>query len=69
VPGGVLAGKEAEGSGITEVAVAVHSVRVTVTVLMVVSRRHKVQLSASCGMRGEVSYHEVPEHGGLHPRE
>ena len=61
--GGALAGDEAEGSGIIEVAVAVQSVMVTVTVLMVVSRRHEGQLSASCGVRGEVSYHEVPEHG------
>lgn len=61
--GGALAGDEAEGGGIIEVAVAVHSVMVIVTVLMVVSRRHEGQLSASCGVRGEVSYHEVPEHG------
>jgi len=63
VSGGALAGDEAEGGGIIEVAVAVQSVMVTVTVLMVVSRRHEGQLSASCGVRGEVSYHEVPEHG------
>jgi hypothetical protein len=56
---------EAERGGIIEVAVAVHlvMVMVTVTVLTVVSRRHEGQLSASCGVRGEVSYHEVPEHG------
>jgi hypothetical protein len=61
VSGGALAGYEAEEGGIIEVAVAVHLVRVTVTVVTVVSRRHEVQLSASCGVRGEVSYHEVPE--------
>lgn len=61
--GGALVGDEAQGGGIIEVAVAVQSVMVTVTVPMVVSRRHEGQLSASCGVRGEVSYHEVPEHG------
>ena len=60
--GGALAEDEAEGGGIIEVAVAVHSVMVTVTVVVVISRRHEGQLSASCGVRDEVSYHEVQEH-------
>jgi hypothetical protein len=51
------------------VAVAVHSVMVTVTVLVVVSRRHNGQLSTRCGVSGEVSYHDVPGHGWLHQRE
>jgi hypothetical protein len=63
VSGGALAGDEAEKGGIIYVAVMVQSVMVTVTVLVVVSRRHEGQLSASRGVRGEVSYHEVPAHG------
>jgi hypothetical protein len=64
VSGGALA-DEAERGGIIVVAVVVHlvMVMVTVTVLTVVSGRHEGQLSASCGVRGEVSYHDVPEHG------
>jgi hypothetical protein len=57
------------GGGITKVVVAAHLVRVTVTVLIVVSRRNEGQLGANWDVRGEVSYHEVPEHGWLHQRD